>query len=88
MNQQIPDELGREIARVAAGLNLDVESAVREALESWLRRVGKSSGQRLPDAPLLDDAEMDLPCEFPRSFGRSIRCTPSEQRVPDGVGLG
>ena len=36
MQSHIPDDLASEITQLARGLNVDVDDAVREALENWV----------------------------------------------------
>ena len=85
-NQHIPDELGQQVARLAAGLNLDVNEAVRDALESWVERMRQAPG-RMPDAAILDGMMLP-PMELPHSCDRPIAIQRGARRRPDGVGLG
>jgi hypothetical protein len=87
MQQHIPDELGREISQLAAGLNLHVDAAIREALESWIVRARHSRSKRVPDPPILDDEAISVPFDLPRSASRSVLVTAGPRHVPDGLGL-
>ncbi len=85
MQQEIPDELGREVAKVAAGLNLGIKDAVREALESWVARV-RQVRTRSPDIPIEDDM-ISPPVDLPRSDSRPVSTVRVSGRLPEGVGL-
>lgn len=85
MKRDIPDELGVEIAEIAAGLNLGVDDAIRDALQRWVNRMRPARG-RLPDPPIVDDM-ITAPFELPRSAGRRVVVTRGPGRIPDGVGL-
>lgn len=84
MKHEIPDELGQEVAKLAAQLHLEVGEAVRQALESWVKRVRRG---RQPDEPVLDEM-ISPPLDLPHSQSRLVRLEQVGGRIPDGVGLG
>ena len=86
MQQHIPDDLGQEVAKLAEGLKLDMDQAVRDALETWIERVRKGHSQRMPDACFMTD-EISAPFDLPRSEARPVKVIKGEPRMPDGVGL-
>ena len=81
MQQEIPDDLRAEVARLAAGLNLGVE----EALKSWVKRV-RQAQSRLPDPPIMDEM-ISPPVELPRNQIRVVATQRGAGRLPDGIGL-
>lgn len=85
MQQEIPDELGQEVARLAAGLNLGLKDAVREALEGWVAKVRRTRS-RLPDGPIEDDMNSP-PVDLSRSDSRLVTTVRVSGRLPDGVGF-
>ena len=86
MQQHIPDELGSEIAEIAASMNVGVEDAVRVALEDWIARMRRAQGRK-PDQPIMDDM-MSAPVDLPRSASRPVNVQQGTPHMPDGVGLG
>jgi hypothetical protein len=87
MQSHIPDDLGLEVARLAAGLNLDLDTAVRQALETWIRQVRCTGSKRAPDEPIFFGDRFDSPCELPRTSPKIVAVTSRAQRMPDGIGL-
>jgi hypothetical protein len=87
MQHTIPDDLGRKLEHLAAGMNRDVDSIVREAIQTWVSRVEeqpkRSSGVgRLPDLPLEDEA-ISPPVELPRTSARRVHTRRIAPRLPD-----
>ena len=87
MQSHIPDDLGHEVARLAAGLNLDLDTAVRQALETWIRQYRTATQQRLPDQPLLRTEAVEPACELPRTSPTIVSAVIHAQRMPDGLDL-
>lgn len=85
MQQHIPDDLGQEVARLAAGMDLPLEVVVREALENWVGQQRRKMG-RVPDEPLMDDMR-EIPVDLPRTAPHAIEVISGSHRVPDAVGL-
>ena len=85
MQQHIPDDLGQEVARLAAGMDLPLEVVVREALENWVGQQRRKMG-RVPDEPLMDDM-LVVPGDLPRNAPHAIEVISGARRVPDVVGL-
>jgi hypothetical protein len=87
MQSHIPDDLGLEVARLAAGLNLDLDAAVRQALETWVRHVRHAGSKRTPDMPIVSAEPLGTPCELPRTSPKVVSTIRHAERTPDGIGL-
>jgi len=52
MQHAIPDDLGQKLEHLAAGLNRDVDSLVREAIQTWVQQV-EAQSDGLDTVPLV-----------------------------------
>ncbi len=91
MQHTIPDDLGSKLEHLAAGMNRDVDSLVREAIQTWVLSVeeqpkaSRSTG-RLPDPP-TDDEGISPPVDLPRASPQSEQTRQTTPRLPDRLEL-
>jgi hypothetical protein len=85
MQPQIPDDLATELYELARGLNVNVDDAVRQALENWVAQQRRLQ-TRLPDAPILDEG-FPIPYDLPHSNVRAVNVTTGAPRLPDAIEL-
>jgi hypothetical protein len=84
----IPDDLGRKLEHLAAGMNRDVDSLVRKAIQTWVELVEEEkpeagvSSRRLPDLP-LEDAAISPPVELPRNEAQRVQTRRTTERIAD-----
>ncbi|MCA9262664.1 MAG: hypothetical protein KDA60_02400, partial [Planctomycetales bacterium] len=83
MQTSIPQELAGEIAAIARELDVDVENAIRLALEQWVAEHQKKK-RRLPDPPFLDHTIL-TPCDLPRNGIHTVNVRQAASRLPDRI---